>query len=84
MISKWVKPQRNLEVDDLVILKDDTLARNNWEVGKILEVLPDDDGLVRKVKIMMADSSLDSKGKRVKAVSVLERSVHSLVLLMEI
>ena len=81
--SKWVKPQRNLEVDDLVIVKDDTLARNNWKVGKIVKTLPDDDGLVRKVKVMMADSNLDSKGKRVKAVSVLERPVHSLVLLLE-
>jgi len=74
--SKWIKLQRNLEV----IVKDDTLARNNWKLGRIAEDLLDNDSLVRKVKIMMADSSLDNKGKRVKAVSIIERPVHSLVL----
>ena len=81
--NKWVKPQRNLEVGDIVIVKDNTLARNNWKLGKIVEALPDDDGLVRKVKVMMSDSSLDRKGKRTKALSILERPVHGLVLLLE-
>ena len=81
--SKWSKPQRNLKVDDIVIVKDNALARNHWKLGRITEALPDNDGLVRKVKVMLSDSGLDNRGKRVRAVEIYERPIHSLVLLLE-
>lgn len=70
-------------MDDIVVVKDDSLARNQWKLGRITECFPSDDGLVRKVKVMMSDSCLDNSGKRTKAMSVIERPVHSLVLLLE-
>lgn len=41
-----------------------------------------DDGLVRKVKVVVADPSIDKHGRRSKAPVFLERPVQKLVLLM--
>ena len=81
--NKWNRPQRNLQKDDIVIVKDDTLARNNWKLGKIVEAYKDEDNCVRKVKLRMSDSNLDSKGKRIQAVTFIERPIHKLILLVE-
>ena len=81
--NKWVKPHRNLQVNDIVIVKDDTLARNNWKLGKIVEVSSDEDGLVRKVKVMMSDSKLNNQGKRTQDITFIERPIHKLILLVE-
>ena len=38
--QKWVKPTRNLEVDDVVILKDESLPQNNWQLAGVFLVYP--------------------------------------------
>ena len=81
--SKWNNPQRNLQINDIVIVKDDNLPRNRWKLGSIEEVYLDDDGLVRKVKLRMSDPNLDSQGKRVNDITFIERPIHKLVLLVE-
>ena len=82
--SKWTTPKRNLHVNDIVIVKDQNLARNQWKLGRVTEVNPDHDGLVRKVKVLTADCNLDNQGKRVKVNrTIIERPIHSLVLLLE-
>ena len=81
--SKWIRPQRNMRVNDIVIIKDDGLPRNQWRLGRISEACPDADELVRKVRITLADSSLDAQGKRVGSTCSLERPIHKLVLLLE-
>ncbi|XP_055958534.1 uncharacterized protein LOC130013669 [Patella vulgata] len=80
--QKWSRSQKNLQVNDIVIIKSDNEPRNHWRLARIDEVYSEDDGLVRKVKLQMADSSLDCYGKRVKPVQYLERPVHKLVLLL--
>jgi hypothetical protein len=55
------------------MLRDDDAARNNWPLGKIVEVFPSDDGLVRKVRVLVSDG-----GK----LSLLDRPVHKLVLIV--
>ena len=62
-------------------LCDEVLARNQCKLGRIADVYVSDDGLVRKVKLAMADSTIDDKGRRKKPISFLERPVHKLVLL---
>lgn len=61
-----------MAVDDVVIVKDDSLAR-------VVQTYPSDDGLVRKVKVLVTDPSIDEDGRRSKASVFLERSVHKLV-----
>ena len=81
--QKWTKCKRNVQVDDIVVIKDSNLPRNMWSLGRIVEVMPDDTGHVRKVKLLVSDPSLDAKGKRTKAATFLERPIHSVVLLLE-
>lgn len=78
----WTEPQRNLEVNDIVILKDEGLCRTDWSIAKVVETFPSDDGLVRKVKLVMATRDLDKHGKPLHKRTVLERPVHKLIVLI--
>ncbi|XP_071486966.1 uncharacterized protein [Diadema antillarum] len=49
--QKWVEPQRNLQVGDLVLLVDQTLPRNTWLLGRVTRTLPDAEGYVRSVEV---------------------------------
>jgi hypothetical protein len=40
--KKWTRQRRNSRVGDIVIVRDDDLARNNWPLGKVVEVYPSD------------------------------------------
>ena len=79
----WQNKRRNMQVGDIVLLKDDVVSRNQWSLARVLEVYPSKDGLVRKVKIVIGDSSLDHNGKRIRPASCLDRPVPKLVLLLE-
>ena len=81
--QKWSHHKRNLEVGDVVMLKDEDVQRTCWKLAKVIEVVADQDGLVRKVKILMGDACLSKEGKRIKEATVLERPIHKLVLLLE-
>lgn len=80
--QKWVRPEKNLQVGDVVISKEKDETRNQWPLARVEETLPSIDGRVRKVKILMADGALDNQGKRQHSPSLLERPVHKLVLLL--
>jgi len=56
----------NIQTNDNVLLKDDNLLRNQWQLARVVEAEPDSDDLVRKVKITLGDRSLDQSGQRVK------------------
>ena len=71
-----------MQIGDVVIVSDEVLARNQWKLGRIADVYASDDGLVRKVKLAMADSTINDKGRRKKPICFLERPVHKLVLLL--
>lgn len=43
--QKWHLPRRNLRV--IVIIKDDNLPRNHWQLGQVVEAVQDSDGLIR-------------------------------------
>ena len=79
---KWIQPKRNLAVGDVVISKESEEARNKWPLGRVVQVYPSEDGLVRKVKLLMADEDLDDCGKRQSPPSYLDRPIHKLVLLL--
>ncbi|XP_040928808.1 uncharacterized protein LOC114866078 isoform X1 [Betta splendens] len=79
----WQRDRRNIKVNDIVILKEDNSPRNQWKLAKVAEVYPSKDGKVRKVKLLISDSSLDSKGRRISKPVYLDRPVHKIVLLLE-
>lgn len=49
--NKWKQPTRNFEIGDLVFLKEDLLPPGQWLIGRITELYPGKDGLVRNVRI---------------------------------
>lgn len=73
--QKWHKPVHNMCLGDIVLVKDIDLPRNHWPLAKVVEVKVDDDRLVRRVKVLLGQRGSTKP-------SVLERSVHKLVLLM--
>ena len=55
---KWLHPRPNLQINDVRFLKDDDLPRNYWDLSCLVEASADSDGLVRKVKVTLADPNL--------------------------
>ncbi|XP_041484116.1 uncharacterized protein LOC121430782 [Lytechinus variegatus] len=80
--KKWARPRKSLKVGDIVISKEADDNRAQWPLGRVSKVYPSNDGLVRKVQLVMGDSSLDSQGKRQKQPTTLERPLHKLMLLL--
>lgn len=66
---KWNQPKRNMEVHDVVLIKDENVSRNDWSMGIIAKVEPDSKGFVRSAVVKTQTSEL-------------RRPVHKLVLLL--
>ena len=49
--AKWHHPTRNPQVGDIVLLQEDNLIPTKWPLGKIVEVFPGQDGLIRVVNV---------------------------------
>ncbi len=52
---KWTVPRRNLQVGDLVLLRDKQIAHNCWPMARVSAVFPGKDGHVRKVEVTTTD-----------------------------
>ena len=65
-----------------MLSKESKEARNKWSLGRVVQIYPSEDGLVRKVKLLMADGGLDDCGKRQSPPSYLDRPILKLVLLL--
>ena len=70
--NKWNKERRNFCVNDIVLLKDANVPRQQWPMGKVIQVFPSADGLVRSVELKVPT-----------ATSTLKRPIQKLVLLVE-
>lgn len=66
--QKWLRPERNFEVGDLVLISSENTPRGLWPLGKIVQTFPAKDGLVRSVQVKTRST-------------VLMRPVHKLCLL---
>jgi len=56
--QKWNQPRRNTEVGDIVFIKDDSLPRNRWSLGRITQTEPDRKGFVRSAIVKTTSSEL--------------------------
>lgn len=54
---KWRKIEHNLQINDLVLIRDDRLPPNQWSLGRIVELHPGADGLVRVATIRTANGN---------------------------
>ena len=80
--QKWAKPQRNVQVGDVVLLKEDSVPRGSWSLCLVDKVYLSTDNRVRSVRLRVGDKNLSKSGKRTKAVSFLERPIHKLVVIV--
>lgn len=70
--QKWNNASRNFEVGDIVLLRDETIPRNQWPLAKVTQVYPSDDQLIRKVELLLTRG-----GERKR----LQRPVDKIILL---
>lgn len=59
-----------MTVGDIVLIKNDTLARNHWLMGRVIETKPDSKGYVRSVILKTSTAEL-------------HRLINKLVILLE-
>lgn len=52
---KWFTPTRNLQVNDVVLIKEDNVPPLKWPLARIVDVMPGADGRVRVVKVRTRD-----------------------------
>ncbi|XP_075161640.1 uncharacterized protein LOC142234394 [Haematobia irritans] len=67
---KWKFPQRDIEVGDLVVIRDEQLPPTSWKLGRVDDVHPGSDGRVRVADVRTANG-------------VVRRPVVKLVILTE-
>ncbi|XP_034385145.1 uncharacterized protein LOC117728451 [Cyclopterus lumpus] len=53
--QKWTLARRNLQIGDLVLLRDKQNCRNCWPMARIIATFPGKDGHVRKVEVKTTD-----------------------------
>ena len=69
--QKWNKQKRNMKKGDIVLISDDSLPRNSWRLGRVIELEPDNKGNVRSVQIKVSNTQI-------------RRPIHKLVLLLPV
>lgn len=52
---KWFAPSRNIEINDLVLLKDELTPPLKWPMARVVELFPGKDDRVRVVKVKTKD-----------------------------
>ena len=57
--QKWMRVSRNFVSGDIVLLVDENAPRNSWVMGKVVQTVPDENGLVRRVRVKTKTSELD-------------------------
>ena len=70
-------------MNDVVLVVNENVARNEWKLARVVEVFTSDDGLMRSVNIQLASNELDRNGKRKTEPTILKRPVHKLIMLIE-
>ena len=55
--KKWNIQYRDFQVGDIVLVIENSVPRGQWNMGKIVEVYPGKDDLVRTVKVKVKDST---------------------------
>ena len=55
---KWHQERRNLQVNDILLIKDESTPRNEWPMAVLTDVEPDTKGLVRSVELRTRNTEL--------------------------
>ena len=55
---KWLKVKDTFYVGQIILLSDPVVPRTQWNIGRILEILPSSDGIPRRYKVKMIDGRI--------------------------
>ncbi|XP_058447526.1 uncharacterized protein LOC131427946 [Malaya genurostris] len=68
--SKWFSPAKPIEVGDIVVLVDETLPRNCWPKGRVINVHRSKDGQVRRALVQTAHGVLERPAVKLAVLDV--------------
>ena len=57
--QKWIRPEANLEVGDIVIIREVSPFKVRWPLARVIQTFPGKDGKVRAVKLQTATGTLE-------------------------
>lgn len=78
---KWKQQHKNLNVGQIVVIKEDNLPPTKWILGRIIETFKGTDGSVRSARLICKGDPPVRKGEKGKAPIVISRPIHKLCLL---
>lgn len=82
--KKWRKEKENLKIGQMVVLKSENFPPASWALGRICELLPSRDGLVRNVIVETATTKLKRPVQKVCVLPVETEPNRMLEQLMEL
>ena len=56
--QKWLKPAKDIAVNDVVLVADEATPRNRWPLGRVTEVAVGRDGHVRSAIVKTQQTTL--------------------------
>ena len=75
--NKWTNPRRNFMVDDVVLLREPNVSRQQWPMARVIRTFPSEDGLVRSVELRVPSATKPLKRPIQKIVLLVEASSDS-------
>lgn len=72
--SKWRSPDKNIKINDIVLVKEDNLPPGKWAMGRVQELHPGKDGHVRVVSLKTKNNII--KRPVIKLVPLLSEENH--------
>lgn len=78
--KKWKKIEKNVEIGQVVLVIDNNLPPSRWLIGRIIELLPSKDKLIRSVIIEVASKNNGSE-KYKKKTTKLTRAIQKICIL---
>ena len=84
--QKWHTSTRNLEVGDVVLISESNALRGEYRLGRVTEVFPSSDGLVRKVNLAYKNFKIGEKVYEYHGTpdTIVNRSVRKLSLIVPV
>ncbi|XP_063994615.1 uncharacterized protein LOC135172511 [Diachasmimorpha longicaudata] len=67
---KWTSGSHNINIGSLVLLRDDNLPPLKWRMGRITEVFPAEDGIIRKVKVKTSTNIMERNVRRLAPLPI--------------
>ncbi|XP_075157839.1 uncharacterized protein LOC142231104 [Haematobia irritans] len=52
--NKWKNPEKDIEIDSVVVIRDENLPPNEWRIGRVVKLYPGKDKRVRVVDVYTA------------------------------